>query len=83
MALNVAELTGPLQIGGMCYLAIESELESNFVRGIVLFILLFLELWTIGRIIVNPVNRFSAVAMSVVNAVAIILLIIIMIKNRD
>ena len=70
-------------IGGMCYLATESELESNFVRVIVLFILGFLELWTIGRIIVNPVNRIFAVAMLIVNAGAIILLIIIMIKNRN
>lgn len=70
-------------IGGMCYLAIDSELESNFVRGIVLFILYFLELWTIGRIVVNPVNRAWAIAVSVANAVAIITLIVIIIRNKD
>ncbi len=71
-----------LIIAGLCYLAVNSEMESNFVRGIVLFILCFMELWTIGRIIVNPVNRIWAIAMCAVNAAAMIYLAILNFINR-
>ncbi len=60
---------------GLCYLATASELEGSFTRGLVLFIIVFLSFWTIGRIIVNPEKRIWAVLMLVGDLTAVIYLL--------
>ena len=69
-------------IAGLCYTATASELEGRFACGIVLFIIGFLSMWLIGRIIVNPENRIWSIAMLVCNTAAIIYIVIHMIRNK-
>ena len=69
-------------MAGLCWLAIRTSDEGGCVSGFILLIMCFAGLWTIGRIIVNPVNRDCAIAMIIINAAAIVIVTISLIKNR-
>lgn len=69
-------------IAGFCYIATASELEGRFACGIALFIIGFLSVWMIGRIIVNPENRIWAIVILTCNIAAIIYTVIHMIRSR-
>ncbi len=71
-----------LIVTGLCWLALRTSREGGCAGGLVLLVLCFVGLWTIGRIIVNPENRSAAAAMLVVNAAAIITVAVSLIKSR-
>lgn len=67
---------------GLGYLATESALESSPARGIVLFLSLFVSIWTIGRILVNAEHRIDAIIMLVMNLALIIWILVYHCRNR-
>ena len=67
---------------GLGYLATESAFESSPARGIVLFLSLFVSIWTIGRILVNAEHRIDAVIMLVMNLALIIWILVYHCRNR-